>query len=251
MATREGGRLCEAGLAHRRLLSERQDGWDHRHNERSHLPLDAPETPVGDAAESPLAYPIERQKGSLRACLSRAAQRMPGLVSGAGYQDQNERGTTMRRIVTVLLTLALAVTLGSSLALAQNPHFVGQVRFTDLGEQLQVTGSIAGLGNENIDVQVAATGTGFVTCTNPGGNVAPGQLTTVDASGSVENLEVKNGRVNFIVVTDEPADPDPAVVCPNPQWTAEITDVAFTSATITVIQPSGSGIVVLERTFSL
>jgi hypothetical protein len=157
----------------------------------------------------------------------------------------------MRRLLLSSLLVVLLVSLTVTAVFAANPHFVGQVRITDLGTQLQVSGSVAGLGNQNIDVVVVATGTATVECTNPGGNVAPGQTTHVTASGSAENLEVKNGRVNFVVVTNAPADPDPAEVCPNPKWSAAITDVAFTSVTITIFQPAGSGIVVLEQTFTL
>jgi hypothetical protein len=161
----------------------------------------------------------------------------------------------MRRTVTVFLTLVTALLLGSSVALAASPHFIGPVRATDVGTQLRVTGSIAGLGNENIDVQVVAEGVASITCTNPGGNVAPGQDTSITATGTATNVEVKNGRASFDVTTAAPtaegAFVNGVLVCPNPQWTATITDVAFTSYTINVFQPSGSGNLVLSETRTL
>jgi hypothetical protein len=132
--------------------------------------------------------------------------------------------------------------------LAANPHFLRGPDFTDVGTQLRATGTIAGLGNEDIDVILTARGTTTVTCTNPAGNVAPGQTKTITVSGSDTNIEVKNGKATFSVTTAEPT--APAGSCPNPKWTASITDVTFTSATLTVIQPSGSGNVVFEQTFS-
>jgi hypothetical protein len=143
----------------------------------------------------------------------------------------------------------MGVILGfASPALAQNPHFVGQVRSTDLGTQLQVSGSVAGLGNENIDVEVIANGIASVDCENPGGNVAPGQRTEVASTGTVTNVEVKNGRANFSVTTATPTVPN-VPTCPNSKWTATVTDVEFTSFTVNVYQPAGSGILVLSETF--
>ena len=150
--------------------------------------------------------------------------------------------------VTIVLALLLLGAMAPA-AWAQNPHFVGQVSFTDLGTTLRATGSIAGLGNEDIDVVLTATGTAIIDCRNPGGTVAPGQNKTVTVSGSQTGLEVKNGRANFTVTTTEPV--APAGSCPNPQWTPIVRDVVFTSATITVFQPSGSTNVVLQQTFSL
>jgi hypothetical protein len=97
-------------------------------------------------------------------------------------------------------------------------------------------------------VRLDATGTGSVTCTNPAGNVAPGQATSVNASGSQSDIEVKNGRTSFEVTTAEPPAPNAAVVCPNRRWTAAITDVDFTSATLTFIQ---GGNIVFQQTFPL
>jgi hypothetical protein len=156
----------------------------------------------------------------------------------------------MRKLGIIAVLSMLVVALAAVPALAASPHFLGTPTATDTGTQLQVSGSVAGLGNENIDVVVTARGTADVTCTNPAGNVAPGQRTTVTATGSVSNLEVKNGRANFTVTTATPTVPN-TPTCPNAKWTATVTDVQFTSYTIQVIQPAGSGNVVLSRTFQL
>jgi hypothetical protein len=155
------------------------------------------------------------------------------------------------RKIGIIAVLALMVTaLAAVPAMAASPHFIGTPTATDLGTQLRVSGSIAGLGGENIDVRVVANGTATVTCTNPAGNVAPGQKTTVRSTGTVTNLETKNGRANFTVTTATPTVPN-TPTCPNNKWKATVTDVQFTSYTVTVFQPSGSTDVVLRQTFQL
>ena len=151
-----------------------------------------------------------------------------------------------------LLAAALGALLSlAGVAVAASPHFVRGPDITDLGQVARVTGTIAGLGGDDVTVRVDATGTAEVVCISPGGNVAPGQQTTATASGSDSNVEVKNGRASFDVTTDPPPDPDPAEVCPNSKWDAEITDVDFTSVRIRVFQPSGSNNAVLDETFSV
>ena len=118
--------------------------------------------------------------------------------------------------------------------LFSSPHYVVDPTFTDNGTTLTATGSVAGLGNEDVTVVLTAKGSATIICTNPGGNVAPGQTKDVTVSGSQTITDVKNGRVDYNVTTVAPT--APADSCPNPKWTASVTDVTFNSATVIVQQ---------------
>ena len=127
-----------------------------------------------------------------------------------------------------------------------SPHFVEGPTFSDNGTTLTATGSVAGLGNEDVTVAVAAKGTATIVCRNPAGKVAPGQTRNVNVSGQQTLTDVKNGRVNFSVTTVAPT--APADACPNRKWTATVTNVNFSEASVTVSQ---GGEVVLTQTQSL
>ncbi len=159
----------------------------------------------------------------------------------------------MRRLSMLVMAASAVTLLAPTAALAANVHFVSGPTFTDNGITLTTTGKLAGIGNDDLKVTVSVKGVATeITCTNPGGNQAPGQNKPgVTASGTqtITRDEIKNGSVRINVTTLEPAQLTPKQAgCPNNRWTAEIDDVDFTRATITVVQ---GGETVFNKTFSL
>jgi hypothetical protein len=133
--------------------------------------------------------------------------------------------------------VAAAVLAFPGAAAAQSGHFVGTPTCTDEGTFLECTGKVAGLGGTTFRIDVSATGVADVTCTNPGGNVAPGQSFSFAGAGSSgDQLTPRNGQFRFSVETVAPTAPPGS--CPNPKWTATVTDVAFGPATISLFENS-------------
>lgn len=141
----------------------------------------------------------------------------------------------MKRYYIVFATAAAAALTFAAVAFAQSGHFVGTPTCTDQGTTVSCSGKVAGLGGTTFEIRVSATGTASVTCTNPAGNVAPGQSfsTTETGSGGPQPTP-RNGSARFTVSTTTPV--APAGSCPNPKWTATVTDVSFTTATITLLE---------------
>jgi hypothetical protein len=136
----------------------------------------------------------------------------------------------------VVATAALVVMLATAaVALAQSGHFVGTPVCTDEGTTVECRGKVAGLGGTTFEITVSAPGTASVECTNPGGNVAPGQSFTTTTTGSSGPLATpRNGQFRFTVESDAPSAPPGS--CPNAMWSAEVVDVVFGDATITLTE---------------
>jgi hypothetical protein len=143
-------------------------------------------------------------------------------------------------VVLAVAALVLTLGLGAGVASAQGGHFVGDVTCEDIGTQLECSGKVAGLGGTTFQINVAVTqAQADVTCTNPGGNVAPGQSFSFGATGTGGPQPTpRNGQARFTITTAAPS--APAGSCPNPGWTATVTDVLFSgeTATVTLVEDS-------------
>jgi hypothetical protein len=150
-------------------------------------------------------------------------------------------GEVMGRLARGITVFGI-VALTAAPALSGNPHYLTGPTCVDNGDStVTCSGDIAGLGNENIDVVVTASGT--TTCENRGNKPPTGQEPSgldTTSTGEATNVRVKNGRASFSVTT-VPENP-----CPDQM----IALTTFDSATLTVFQPSGSDNVVLETTVS-
>jgi hypothetical protein len=107
----------------------------------------------------------------------------------------------MRRVLFVILSTVLALTLSASVAHAQNPHFIrADARGPDNSGNLVVSFKIAGLGdNVTITVTASADATATWACQNNGGNFPSDPKKTTVAgpvSASGDFTSGQNGQVN-------------------------------------------------------
>src|SRR5918996_5335846 len=114
----------------------------------------------------------------------------------------NEGMEGMRRYL-VLGVLAVGTLAFPGVASAQSGHFVGTQTCSDIGTQVQCSGKVAGLGGTTFTITVSAQGAASVTCTNPAGNVAPGQSFSFTATASSGPFSTpRNGQASFTVTSN-------------------------------------------------
>ena len=157
-----------------------------------------------------------------------------------------------RKLLVILGVLVL-------IGLTTTTVFAGRYRLSTFSFSLGsliADGTLTGLGSQDVTVVLDASGIPVVTCTNQGGNQAPGQNPPkVSATGSqflASAVFTKNGTSPFDVETN---DPQPGLTpkqmgCPNNNWTARIDFVLWTNATITVHTGEITGPIGLQQKFT-
>src|SRR5215204_2051571 len=147
----------------------------------------------------------------------------------------------MKRYLVLLSVFAVAALALPAVASAQSGHFVtggaNEPTCTDIGTQVRCSGKVAGLGGTTFTITITAQGTASVVCINPAGHRAPGQDTTVTATGSTGPTPT-NGQFTFTLTTAPPGPLPATPTCPNRKWTPVITDVTFTTATLSLFEDS-------------
>src|SRR6266567_9614793 len=146
-----------------------------------------------------------------------------------------KRNPGLTRVPTRTITTLLVITLAAVAAYAAINYKSGPT-FSISTFDLITTGELSGLGS-TAQVLVDAEGTANGSCTNKGGTTVPVHAATVDAAGSATLHPDSNGRSNFSVTASPVANPNP---CPNGNWTFNIEQVTYTSATVSVTAGSQS-----------
>lgn len=164
----------------------------------------------------------------------------------------------MQRVTTKVLFVLAVVTMVGGIAWAVSVHFKhGSPKAFDNGLTLTMSGVLSGLGHGDLSITLTAQADPDATCTNQGGNESPGQnpaAVTVTGAVAIPGSAIKNGNASFTVTTNAPSQPTAADAgCPNDNWSAQITDMHFTSATLTVSQDQGGGnfVQVLSAPFTI
>jgi len=86
---------------------------------------------------------------------------------------------------------------------------------------------LAGVGHTNATANLSVTYSGTVLCTNPAGNVAPGQTKYPSIPTSSGAIQPKNGRMTVpVLVSADQATIEAALMentsCPNRKWTKSV-----------------------------
>jgi len=160
----------------------------------------------------------------------------------------------MRRLVVILATV-FVVTAMASPAFAASPHFKkgGQPVCTFAGTTsipVTCTATLAGLGNDDVQVDLSVSGFALYQCQNGGGNTAPGQnkvlVGPATSSTSFPASAIKNGNLVFTTnpatLTAAPTVSGAAAGCPNPNWTGVNPTLTLTNITLVISQPPGTTI---------
>ncbi len=109
----------------------------------------------------------------------------------------------IKRSTGIILILLIVLTSAVPAVFAGSPHFVGRISIDRVGDDLNVSGKEAGLGNET---QVHIVITGEAQCINPGGNHP--QASNKETFSAEGDFPVQNGKALFSLTLNADFQPD-------------------------------------------
>jgi hypothetical protein len=149
-----------------------------------------------------------------------------------------------KRSIGLTLALLIVASIAVGVVWAASVHYTKGPTCGSSATTATCTGTIAGLGNANVLIDLSfPNATATTICSNKGSKDVPGQnpAVPVDVEGTVSITKIKNGSVSFTVTTEPPENPSSAEAgCPNNNWTARIDTITFGTGTLTVEQPAGT-----------
>ena len=155
----------------------------------------------------------------------------------------------MKRLA-VLLPFALILGLvAAPSALAASPHFkkggtpVCIITGSGTSQTVSCTGTLAGLGNEDLLIETTVAGFAVYECRNRGGTIAPGQNKVLEGPVTEPTVvpadAIKNGTVTFqagATLTAEPTVSAAEAGCPNNNWIGVNPTLTITSVSLEISQ---------------
>jgi hypothetical protein len=157
----------------------------------------------------------------------------------------------MRRMLFVFAAVFATAAIAVPVALAASPHFKhgGTPVCTISGSgtsstSTTCTGSLTGLGNGDVTINVTVSGFAVYQCQNGGGNTAPGQNRVLEGPSTTPTVipgsAVKNGNLTFTtnpaVLSASDTVSGSAAGCPNANWTGVNPSLTLTSIELSISQ---------------
>jgi hypothetical protein len=156
----------------------------------------------------------------------------------------------VRRLLTTLAVLAVAMLLVVPTVAGASPHFKhgGEpdctVAYSGSSATVVCSGELAGLGNQDLVIVSTVSGFALYTCENRGGTQAPGQNKVLEGPSTVPTIipsgEIKNGTLAFTTnpntLTAAPTVSAAVAGCPNNNWMGVNPTLSITSVDLTISQ---------------
>jgi hypothetical protein len=163
------------------------------------------------------------------------------------------RSGTLRRLLLIALGALAAAALMASTASADSPHFkhggTPTCAFSGTTSiSVSCTGTLAGLGNQDLLLRLSVKGFAVYQCQNNGGNVAPGQNKVLVGPATSDTAipadAIKNGNLTFTtnpaVLTAATTVSGAVAGCPNSNWTGVNPVLTLTDIMLLIEQPPGT-----------